>query len=374
MRRGIRRRLSSAAVAVGVAVLAANAGIVGANAAPAPAASTQQLVDRIASGVRNPAATPIADTGSAGGGSTAADTVGYGPAQSAWLAALGYSLLHPAAAPPGSNDWGCRPSAAHPEPVVLVHGTWENAYDDFAYMSQPIHDAGYCVFTFNYGVANLLQGGGLGPILPGRNGTGDIRDSSKQLAAFVDRVLDATGARKVNIVAHSQAGPMSRWYLKFDGGADKVDHEITFAGTNHGTTLVGIAWLGRLITNLGIDVVDPAGLFVGRSSAQQTVGSDFVNQLNAGGDTVPGVDYTVVGTRYDQVSTPFDLTFLRPGPGATVRNITLQDGCEQDLSDHLSIMYSPRSLSIVLNTLDPAQTPQFVCTFNPWLFGGGGRL
>ncbi|MBF6090294.1 lipase, partial [Nocardia cyriacigeorgica] len=91
-------------------------------------------------------------------------------------------------------------------------------------------------------------------------------------------------------------------------------------------------------------------------------------------DTVAGVDYTIVGSRYDEITNPYDLTFLKPGPGATVRNITLQEGCEQDISDHLTMMYSPRALSIALNALDPVQFPQLQCTFNPWLIGGGGQL
>ncbi|MFF0457951.1 lipase, partial [Nocardia africana] len=42
--------------------------------------------------------------------------------------------------------------------------------------------------------------------------------------------------------------------------------------------------------------------------------------------------------------------------------------------DHLTMMYSPRVLSIILHALDPAQTPALTCSFNPWLVGGGGKL
>jgi hypothetical protein len=32
--------------------------------------------------------------------------------------------LAPGISPPGANDWDCRPTAARPVPVVLVHGTF----------------------------------------------------------------------------------------------------------------------------------------------------------------------------------------------------------------------------------------------------------
>ncbi|MFI2229554.1 esterase/lipase family protein [Nocardia testacea] len=392
-------RLRSA-VLLAATVLVCGLARTGAQAEPAAAPTEQDLAAYIAAGR---AGQPVAGTGSASGsacnsgsgagsgngsgdcyggsgsssglsGGYASDTVGYGPSQTAWLAAFGYGLAHGDAAPPGANDWNCKPTVEHPHPVVLVHGTWMNAYNGFAFMGQPLKDAGFCTFTFNYGRSNLVQGGGVGSVLPGTMGTGYIQDSAKQLAVFVDRVLAATGAPEVDVIAHSQGGSMANWYTKFEGGADKVDKLITFGATHHGTTLDGIGALGRAINNFGIDILGFIEIFVGHSGIQQTVGSDFVNELNAGGDTVPGVDYTVVGTRYDEVTTPYDLTFLRPGPGATVRNITLQDGCEQDLSDHLTVMYSPRALSIALQALDPAGFPALQCTFNPWLIGGGGKL
>ncbi|MFB7874199.1 esterase/lipase family protein [Nocardia sp. NPDC056064] len=387
-----RRRAVRTAVFTGVSALAVALSGAGASAAPAPAPTEHDLAEVMAG-------SPIAGTGSActsgsgagsgngsgncygGSGSSSGssggkstDTVGVGPAQTSFLGAFAYGLGNGDAAPPGANDWHCKPTADKPRPVVLLHGTWMNAYNGYAFMGQPIKDAGLCTFTFNYGRSSLVEGGGLGSVLPGVMGTGYIQDSADQLATFVDRVLAATGSDEVDIVAHSQGGAMANWYTKFDGGAAKVKNLITFGATQHGTSLDGIGALGRAINNLGIDVLGLVEIFVGHAGIQQTIGSDFVNQLNAGGDTVAGVDYTVVGTRYDEVTNPYDLTFLKAGPGATVDNITLQDGCEQDVSDHLTMMYSPRALSIALRALDPAGNHELACTFNPWLIGGGGSL
>ncbi|WP_306364088.1 triacylglycerol lipase [Nocardia sp. CC227C] len=404
MRRSTRRRTVQAAVMAGVSMLAVGFAGTTVHAEPESGPTQQQLADAIGQGLNDPAARPIVDSGSAGSGSActsgsgagsgngsgdcyggsgsssgsaggyASDTVGHGPAMTSWVAAFGHGLLNPDVAPPGANDWNCKPTAENPRPVLLVHGTWMNAYNGFAYMSQPIKDAGFCTFTLNYGRSNLIEGGGLGSVLPGVMGTGYIQDSAKQLAAFVDRVLAATGAEQVDIVAHSQGGSMANWYTKFEGGASKVHDLITYGATHHGTSLLGIAALGRAINNLGIDVLGLVEIFVGHAGIQETIGSDFVNRLNADGDTVPGIEYTIVATRYDEITNPYDLTFLRAGPGARVDNILLQDGCEQDLSDHLTMMYSPRSLSIALRALDPVRFPDLVCDFNPWLVGGGGSL
>ncbi|WP_338758516.1 alpha/beta fold hydrolase [Nocardia vulneris] len=373
MRRRSAGRWPIAAVLVGVAMLVLGVAAPAASAAPSDPSVAARLAELIGVDGR-PAAIAASDSISGLSGGFASDTVGYSPPQRAFLAAFGYGLFHPDAAPPGSNDWNCRPTAAHPRPVVLLHGTWMNAYNSFAYMSGPLQDAGLCTFAFNYGRSGPIQGGGVPPLLPGVMGTGDIADSARQLAGFVDRVRAATGAAQVDLVGYSQGAAMANWYTRFEGGADKVGQLVSFGGTHHGTTLDGIGLLGRMINNIGLNVIGAAGVVVGDAAIQQTVGSNFVGRLNADGDTVPGIDYTVVGTRYDEIVTPYQSTFLRPVAGASVADITLQDGCEQDLSDHQTLMYSPRALSIVLRALDPAGHPDLVCTFNPWLIGGGGGL
>ncbi|MGW4366249.1 esterase/lipase family protein [Nocardia takedensis] len=365
-------------------LLACTALVAGAVMAPGLANATpetdlQAFADTLSAGLapapdgRQPKA--IVDTGSASGWgrSTAAAAAGEGPVMTAPLAAFAHGLLAPNAAPAGANRWDCKPGATHPNPVVLLHGTWLNAYDTFAYLSPRLAEAGYCVFALNYGRSGLVDGGGLGSVLPGRYGVGPMEESARQVAEFVDRVRTATGADKVDIVGHSQGGTLANHCLKFGGGAEKVDKLVTFGATHHGTSLLGIASLGRFINDLGVDILGFYEPIAGLSNIQQAVGSPFLKTLNAGGDTVPGVTYTVVGTRYDEVTNPYDWTFLRAGAGATVHNITLQDGCEQDLSDHLTLMYSPRAASITLQALDPAAAAP-VCEFNPWLIGGGGRL
>src|SRR5205823_6328002 len=135
-----------------------------------------------------------------------------------------------------------------------------------------------------------------------------IADSAHQLAAFVDRVRSATGAAKVDIVGHSQGGMMPRYYLRFLGGASSVDTLVGLAPSNYGTTADGLSALPGVPQLLG------AGL--GPSVTDQIVGSAFLQQLNAGGDTVPGVRYTVIETEHDEVVTPYTSAFLT-GPDVT---------------------------------------------------------
>jgi len=54
------------------------------------------------------------------------------------------------------------------------------------------------------------------------------------LAAEVDRVLLATGARKIVLMGNSRGGYAIRNYIRYGGGADKVSRAILGATPNHG--------------------------------------------------------------------------------------------------------------------------------------------
>lgn len=303
------------------------------------------------------------------------ETSGYGPVQKNFLAGFLYSIVNPNVAPQGANDWSCKPTAAHPNPVVLLHGTWENAYNNFARISPALKEAGYCVFAPNTGDKDASALGHLKAL----RGTGPIADSAKEVAYYIDAVLARTGAQKVDIVAHSQGSLASRQYMRFEGGADtadpsknKVGKIVSLGGSNHGTTLLGIGTLGRTINNLGLNVLGLVGAIAGPAASDQVVDSPLVKALEAGGDTERGVDYTAIATRFDEVVTPFRTTFLEAGPDATVDNVLLQDGCGIDVSDHLSMSVSPRVIGIVKNALDPVGSPAntIPCVWNGPVTGG----
>jgi triacylglycerol esterase/lipase EstA (alpha/beta hydrolase family) len=260
--------------------------------------------------------------------------------------AYGFAHASPTASPPGSNNWSCKPTAAHPRPVVLVHGTFEDMSDNWQALSPLLSNQGYCVFALNYGA---YDGSGL----IGVDGTGPIESSAGQLASFVDRVLASTGATQVDIVGHSQGGMMPRYYMKFLGGASKVHMLVGLAPSNHGTTLDGLFTLAGYFPGAN------ATLALCPACAEQETGSAFITKLNSGGDTLAGVSYTVIESRNDEVVTPYQSAFLT-GPGVT--DITLQNQCALDQGEHLSMAYDHIADADVLTALDPQHPVKPACT------------
>ncbi|MCM3514292.1 triacylglycerol lipase [Nocardioides sp. P86] len=308
--------------------------------------ATTALGAALAGGPPAAAADPGPSATAATGATAAARESGVGPRLTSFPAALLLSNLLPDLDPPGANDWTCRPSAAHPRPVVLVHGTVENRYDNWAQMAPDLAAAGYCVFALDYGSYTRTPYRGLS----------DIAASAQELSAYVDRVLAATGAAEVDLVGHSQGGMMPRYYLRFLGGADEVDQLIGLSSSNYGTTFFGVLPLVAALPG-GEGLVGLAAPAI----PQQRQGSDFLARLNQGGDTVPGVRYTVIQTLFDNVVTPYRNAFLKD-PGVT--NILLQSRCPLDQSDHLSISYSPNVVRLVKNRLDPS-TARSLCVYSP---------
>ena len=250
------------------------------------------------------------------------------------------------ASPAGANT-RCTPSAAHPYPVVLAHGTFANMYDSWGALAPDLVNNGYCVYAFNYG-QNIAPSS--------IDGTGDIPTSAGQLSSFVNQVLTKTGASKVDLVGWSQGGMMPRYYINDLGGASKVNMLVGLAPSNYGTTVDGLT---TLVSDFGLLGVATAVLSVTcEACVQQLQGSSFLANLNTT-PTVSSVKYVVIETKGDDVVTPYTNALLLAA--SNVQNILLQNQCPQDASDHISIAYDSNALADVVNALG-LDNPNFVPT------------
>ncbi|MDT9592988.1 alpha/beta fold hydrolase [Nocardioides zeae] len=237
----------------------------------------------------------------------------------------------------GVNDWDCVPSPEHPEPVVLQHATFVNFGSNFVKLAPRLLNEGYCVYAQNYGMtwSSFGRVGGLG----------SVTTSVRSLAAFVERVRTATGSEKVDVVGHSQGGLVAYAYIKTAGGAATVDDYVAWGGSQNGTTLNGIATLGRSLNLLGFAEAF-AGLLQAPGVTDQAIGSRFMDGFRADPAVPAGPDYTTIQTRYDTVVTPYETQSI---PGAN--NVVLQDLCADNRVGHVGLFLDEPTLQLTVNAL-----------------------
>lgn len=249
--------------------------------------------------------------------------------------------LKPGIDPPGVNVADCKPTAQHPVPVVLVHGTWMDRSISWNVIGPQLADAGYCVFSLDYG----------------NRGTQKVEASAKEISAFVDDVLQRTGAPRVSIVGHSQGGMSPRWIIKFLGGATKIDDLIGIAPSNHGSP--DSQWRSWAET---YGETPAAG--------DQKKGSPFLTTLNAGDETPQPdpatglrISYTNLATVNDEIVTETPTSQFLAGGADEVTNVLLQEACPTDQFEHVLLTDDPVVLQWVEHALerqgpaDPAFQP-----------------
>lgn len=265
------------------------------------------------------------------------------------------AFFNPTKAPAGANDPTITVTEEHPLPVILINGTVETQGLNWSVGAPVLANAGYKVYTFNYG--NVTSD----PNFPVQS-LDDIRDSAQQLSDEVDRVLAETGAEKVILIGHSQGGGiMPAYYINELGGDEKVSQLIGLAPSNHGTTFNGLAYLTRLPI-LGSLVAAISDAFA-PALFQQVIGSPFQDEVYGDGDTRPGVRYTTIATANDWVVTPFPRQALDGDP-SYVTNIVLQQRYPSLVQGHLNVVLSPQTWAEVLAALEanPEANPMPVAT------------
>jgi triacylglycerol lipase len=261
----------------------------------------------------------------------------------------------PDSPPPGANDWSCHPSAAHPRPVVLVHGLLANQTDNWQTISPLLANRGYCVFSLTYGTKPDVSFPGYQP-----GGLTTMEESAQQLSGFVDRVRTATGAGHVDIVGHSEGSLMPDYYVKFLGGDRVVRHYIGITTLWHGTNLAGLASVDQIAKAFGLSSGAEQAVSSSCASCPEFLaGSDFLAKLRDGGIAVPGVTYTSIVTRNDELVSPYT-SGIESAPNMT--NLVVQKQCPLDQAEHVSMAADPVVAQDILNALDPKHPGPVPCT------------
>lgn len=198
-------------------------------------------------------------------------------------------------------------------PVLLIHGTALDVANNFAWNWIPALNQTETPFC----TIELVS-----------NGMGDAQESAERVVLAL-KEMKRIGGQEVDIMGYSQGGMIPRFAIKyFPEVIDWIDDLVAISPSNHGSS-------------------DADGMCQFSSCAaslwQQTSTSNFLAALNAEGlESVAGVDYTVIYTRYDQVVTPnFDSplgTASSPiqNGGENVINIEMQSVCPSNVSDHLA--------------------------------------
>ncbi|MFJ9866946.1 esterase/lipase family protein [Streptomyces sp. NPDC101165] len=160
--------------------------------------------------------------------------------------------------------------AASHDPIVFVHGisssasSWNDWVADFeadGYSSSELF-----AWSYDWSQSNAT--------------------TAQQLATEVKSVLAQTGASKVDIVVHSMGALGGRYYLKNLGGTSSVDHFVSVAGVNHGTSVASLC--GWLYT----------------SCKEMQTGSAFLTALNSGDETPGSVTYAAYWSDCDEAINP----------------------------------------------------------------------
>ena len=181
---------------------------------------------------------------------------------------------------------------------------------------------------------------------------GDVQVSAEYVVHAI-RHTRAISRGKIAVIGHSQGGVSSRFALRFwpDTRAMVADH-VGLAAVNHGSDQND-----ALYPNGN----GPAFALQLRTTAQ------FVDATNSRQETFDGIAYTSLSTVHDQFVTPAGTTDLR-GPSDRVANISLQDVCPNNKSDHITIGTSDNlAYALTMNALarrgpaDPADLSASVC-------------
>ena len=208
-------------------------------------------------------------------------------------------------------------------------------------------------FGWNYEVAFRALGIPYCTVTLPNHTDGDIQVAAQYVVYSIRQIASASG-RQVVLLGWSQgASTLPRWAIRFWPDVRPMV-----------ASLVGLAPLN----NIGSIVANAAcaAHTCVPAAWQQGIGAHFMAALNSGQQTFPGIAYTVIYSRVDDVVTPDPtgaLSVLPPGPNVT--NVAIQDVCPTDLSEHIGIVSSPAAYAVAINAVEHPGAPARLAQVRP---------
>ncbi|OAA69969.1 alpha/beta hydrolase fold-1 [Akanthomyces lecanii RCEF 1005] len=245
-----------------------------------------------------------------------------------------------------TNDFSCK---SDKNPVIMLHGLFVNRNLDLNFLEKWLRPQGYCTYGLTYGEYREFPiVGGLKP----------VAESSQEIVDLINEVLEKTGAKKVDLVGHSEGGLQALYVAKVRKMSDKIDKIVGIAPVTHGTDLSNLLDIANLlgIRPLVDDVLDAVGCAFCTGISP---GGDAVRELNDGPIVQPGNKVTIIASKYDTVVTPAGTASFVDEPG--VFNVYTQDVCPLDVAGHVSLAIDRNMFLLTRNALQGENGKKFRC-------------
>lgn len=178
-----------------------------------------------------------------------------------------------------------------------------------------------------------------------------VKGNSARLATFVDKLKQQTGHDKFDVVTWSQGGLVTRYWLKYFGGADFVRKAVILSGMIKGSPHHADALRKGQCPPPNARLYVPQELLKSPSDTCLEMSSEgeSIRSLNTPSEALPGIKYYAVTTKQEINAAPYGIN-LMDGPG-DYTNIITQDLCPNDIVGHGGLTKLPSMQALVSNLL-----------------------
>lgn len=155
------------------------------------------------------------------------------------------------------------------KPILFITG-WVGTPNHFIVLENRLKIDGWNVFTLN------LK----------HHDVNDLEKAAEEIQHTVEDIKIKTNATHVDLLCHSIAGLVARYYIKFLGGINSVKHYVSLGTPHYGTT---INFLGD-----------------GKNLEHLQPNSGFLDQLNLPVETTGTIYYTAIWSSADEAIQPVE--------------------------------------------------------------------